>query len=114
MSSAGRVDERRLFSRFACCATAVLRQEGLAQTATLVDISLNGALLELPSGSDSWKHDRFQLEIAFGDRGAACVASAAVVHRRDNRLGCQFLDIEPDSIERLREMVLSLGKPDEL
>ncbi len=76
----------------------------------VMDISLNGALIEVPEESEGQPGDPCTLVLQL-DLGESVVRmEGRIVHRREGRIGmrCERLDLE--SIEHLRRLVeLNLG-----
>ncbi|MCL1096093.1 PilZ domain-containing protein [Shewanella kaireitica] len=105
------MNERRQFSRVLFSNPAQLRcQEAVWQT-TLLDISLNGALVETPA---QFAPDTEQLQLSFTipDSDIQVQMETELVHQKDNQLGlaCQHIDVE--SISHLRRLVeLNVGDP---
>jgi len=75
---------------------------------TVADISLNGALLELPQDLTIQSGDDVRLELIHPQTKKLALADAVVVHTKAGHAGCRFTEIDPESIERLRELLLWL------
>jgi hypothetical protein len=107
------VAERRHFWRASFHAPAQLALQSGIRDAALLDISLKGALVELPSGDLVVAGEQCQLRLPIGEAGQAIVMRATVVHVHDGRwlgLHCDGIDI--DSITHLRRLVeLNEGDP---
>jgi hypothetical protein len=108
MKSSGNPSERRLFSRVRCSLTATLRQGDGVWKCNVADISLNGALLELPQDLTIQSGDDVRLELIHPQTKKLALADAVVVHTKAGHAGCRFTEIDPESIERLRELLLWL------
>ncbi len=101
--------ERRLFSRVACRQPASLQRGGDAWSCTLVDLSLNGALLDIPEDFATRAGERYRFHIPFfvgAPEGAEVFADVIVVHARERSVGLRFEDVDPESMPHLRELIL--------
>jgi hypothetical protein len=103
--------DRRRFWRAAFHAEAQLVDASGVTPATLLDISLRGALLRLPS---SW-HGRVgtaaQLELRLADDAQVSMA-VVVCHVEGPRVGLRCEAIDLDSVTHLRRLVeLNAGDP---
>ena len=94
------MDERRKFSRILFATNAHL-QQGVAQwETTILDLSLNGALVE----------DAITLSFILPESDIEIRMETELVHQKNAQLGlkCNFIDV--DSISHLKRMVeLNLG-----
>lgn len=113
----GKLPERRRFHRFPFHAAGVLLVPNVGPLACeLVDVSISGALVLLPSsvGRIAGRHPRLDLVMRnSGDSGEAgiCVTVAAVWQSKE-QLGCRFLGVDPESFVRLKALVEDhLGDP---
>ena len=110
MANARTVDERRRFSRITFHRPAELDLRRAQVKGELLDVSLKGALVQVPHGSDAEVGQPCALVIRL-DAGDAAIRMAGVVaHRRGTLLGfrCDAIDLE--SIAHLRRLVeLNLG-----
>lgn len=106
-------NERRKFWRAAFNAPVKLVCGDAAVTATLDDISLRGALLEVPAGWQGNAGDRCQLHLRLGGAGDEEIAmSARISHVEGRKLGLACESIDLDSITHLRRLVeLNSGDP---
>jgi hypothetical protein len=103
--------ERRHFWRAAFRSSVLIIGPAAAAEAELLDISLKGALVELPSGWKGKLGDSCRLELRLAD-DAVIAMEAVVTHLEDRRAGlrCQRIDLE--SITHLRRLVeLNAGDP---
>lgn len=101
--------ERRIFSRIAFDSTITLKQGNEQWTATLIDLSLKGLLIEKPA---DWSADTSQLIEAQIDLDKETIITMSLNWRHNNNgqvgFECEHLDI--DSIIHLRRLVeLNLG-----
>ena len=83
--------------------------------ATLIDISLKGALIQKPDGWTAKKGDAGQLRIVLSDNISTISMDVKVAHVENEHVGfhCEHIDI--DSITHLRRLVeLNLSDPDML
>ncbi|MGS0680539.1 PilZ domain-containing protein [Shewanella sp. 125m-7] len=103
------MDDRRLFSRLIFTTDAKLINHDNSWETKLVDISLNGALVERPQGF-ALTDAPLTLEFTIQDSEVCVQMQTRVVHQKDNQLGlaCQYIDVE--SISHLRRILeLNLG-----
>jgi hypothetical protein len=105
--------ERRHFWRASFHAPAQLTLSDGVREAELLDISLKGALLELPAGSGVSADQRCRLRLVLGKGGEAIAMDTTVAHVQGGRwvgLRCDAIDL--DSITHLRRLVqLNAGDP---
>ncbi|MRR50835.1 MAG: PilZ domain-containing protein [Rhodocyclaceae bacterium] len=103
--------ERRRFWRAAFHSPARLVTESHLLSAQLVDISLKGALLELPEGMSVPKGEKCRLHLDLAEKEGISMWSTAVhVEGRHLGLRCDSLDL--DSATHLRRLVeLNAGDP---
>ncbi len=113
MTSSDRKDERRHFSRIPFDARTTLRRaDGREWHGALLDISLNGALLERPQDWDGETRADLVLEILLTET-ARIRMEVAVAHVEAHYLGLRCTHIDLDSIAHLRRLIeLNLGDPE--
>ena len=102
-------NERRHFHRILFDAPVTVTGSDESVSTRLIDISLNGVLLEIESPSPWKPGDRLELNIRLGDE-AFIDMQAVVAHSERGQLGltCEHIDME--SIAHLRRLVeLNLG-----
>jgi hypothetical protein len=100
--------ERRQFWRASFHAPAQLTLPGGVREAELLDISLKGALLELPTGTAAALDEPCQLRLALGSGDDAIVMDTTVSHidsGSGRRVGLRCDAIDLDSITHLRRLV---------
>jgi c-di-GMP-binding flagellar brake protein YcgR len=88
--------------RFRCIAPAGLNGR-------VIDLSLNGALLESDAEPTCHGGDVIDLLLEL-DETRPFAAKARVAHVRGQRIGIEFHEIEPPAFEQLSELVLSLKR----
>jgi hypothetical protein len=108
---AGKIgDERRRFSRIGFHRPADL---GVGRTSTacqVLDVSLRGALVEVPGTFEARAGERCTLVIRLDAGDVEIRMEAEVAHREPTRVGVQCVEIDLDSISHLRRLVeLNLG-----
>ncbi len=105
--------ETRRFSRITFHRPAVLEAGGTRATCEVLDVSLRGALLEVPPGFQAGAGAPCALEIRL-DAGDATIRMAGkVAHREPGRVGVRCEEIDLESITHLRRLVeLNLGDDD--
>lgn len=102
-------NEERRFSRITFDADTVIRQFENAWSVVLIDVSLNGLLIEEPFG---WNIEIDQPLTAVIKLGGDTVIELEVLwrHTDDNLVGFQCQHIDLESISHLRRLVeLNLG-----
>lgn len=108
-------DERRRFSRIAFHRPAELDAAGLRTSCDLVDVSLKGALVEVPVAFTQGVGSRCSLTIHLDAGGAAIRMEGEITHREGDLVGVRCDEIDLESIAHLRRLVeLNLGNDDVL
>jgi len=97
--------EKRHFTRIAFDARARLLQGESDWPTHLLDISLKGALVELPAGSALKKGDSVSLHLLLSDEETEIYMEGHVVHQEQNHLGLVCDHIDVDSVSHLRRIV---------
>jgi len=107
--------ERRLYSRLTCGELTALLRNDRTVACRVLDISLNGALLNLPEDFTVRAGTRYEIEIPHtAGEGGTISADVALVYVQGCRAGCRFVEIDATSLEVLRELILSLANPSDL
>ena len=106
--------EQRHFSRIPYHAAVQLHftLPDIVQAATLLNISLKGALIETlqPTNPDVGKNCRSTLSLSEG--GEDIIMEGKIVHQKGNYIGIECQHIDMDSMINLRRLVeLHLGDP---
>lgn len=106
-------NERRRFWRAAFSAPVKLVTENAAFDAALDDISLKGALLEMPAGWQGKLGERCRLHLRLGGALDEEIAMwGRVSHIDGQKIGLACENIDLDSITHLRRLVeLNAGDP---
>jgi len=103
-------DERRRFSRITFHRPAELDAVGERIDCELLDISLKGALVEVPASSPARSGHRASLTIRLDAGDTSIRMSGEIVHREGAMVGLRCSEIDIDSIAHLRRLVeLNLG-----
>ncbi|HMW17082.1 MAG TPA: PilZ domain-containing protein [Accumulibacter sp.] len=105
--------DRRHHTRIAFASPAFLLANAEEIPVRLLDISLKGALVELPPGTALRRGTATLLRIDLGQDDQQIRIEASIAHLEDQLAGiaCQTMDI--DSATLLRRLVeLNLGNPD--
>ena len=77
---------------------------------SLIDVSLNGALISQPEGYELTKGQNVRLEIDLGETHNLIAMDAVVTHLENEHVGLKMQQIDVDSISHLRRLVeLNLG-----
>ncbi len=105
-------DERRHFSRVTFDNPGVLTSGGYSLDVQVRDLSLNGALLELPASSELSHNARCRLELPLSAEATICM-DLELMHREGSLAGFRCLAIDLDSMSHLRRLVeLNTGNTD--
>jgi hypothetical protein len=107
--------EHRRFSRIPFTADAQLHVGGQAWRSELIDISLKGALVALPTGAVFQVGDAVRLDLSV-DGGAFTIRmDTEIAHLEGGRVGLRCRNISLESVTHLRRLVeLNLGDPAKL
>ncbi len=106
----GPSDERRRFSRIAFHRPAEIEAAGVRVTCELLDVSLKGALVEVPASFAGARGQPCTLAIRLDAGDATVRMDGEIVHREGPALGLRCTGIDLDSIAHLRRIVeLNLG-----
>ncbi|MEE4302905.1 MAG: PilZ domain-containing protein [Wenzhouxiangella sp.] len=102
--------ERRRFHRFPFHADCELvDDEGRPHACELLDLSINGALVELdrPGDFDSARAGDLTLKLRGLSDGtrAEIVVDVKALRVEQRRVACRFLHIDPDSFENLKDLI---------
>ncbi|MGI2023064.1 PilZ domain-containing protein [Shewanella glacialipiscicola] len=103
------MDERRMFSRILFATDARLTQGETKWETTILDLSLNGALVEEPPHFNN-SGEAITLCFTLPESDIEISIDTELVHQKNAQLGlkCNFIDV--DSISHLKRMVeLNLG-----
>lgn len=103
-------NERRRFSRIAFHRPAEVEVRGRRTSGELLDVSLKGALIEVPVGADLPVGTACSLSIHLDEGGATIRMEGEVAHAKGQHLGFRCDEIDLESIAHLRRLVeLNLG-----
>lgn len=103
--------QQRRFSRIPLDLGVTLRDDQNHWDTRLLDISLQGALVETPATFVAVPAQRYVLSVHL-DGGPDISMEVAVAHQEDDQLGLDCKDIDVESITHLRRLVeLNLGDP---
>ena len=97
--------ERRKFNRVVFAAPATLKQGDKKWKTTVIDVSLQGALIAYPDEFEAELELDFELEIEIVEAKKHIVMHGYIVHHANHRLGFKVKDIALDSITELRRIV---------
>ncbi len=110
MASVMSHDERRHFSRIPFHRPATLALGGAELGCALLDVSLKGALVELPRALEAAPGQPCTLTIRLAGDEALIRMEAVVAHLEGTTLGVRCTAIDLDSIAHLRRLVeMNLG-----
>jgi hypothetical protein len=106
-------DERRRFSRITFHRPAELEAQGERISCELLDVSLKGALFEVPASARARVGAPATLTIRLDAGDAIIRMGGQIVHREGAQVGLRCVEIDIDSIAHLRRLVeLNLGDED--
>ncbi len=102
--------ERRRFFRAGYLKPAQLQQGDQIWKTTLLDLSLQGALLKRPENWNAQAHGLFMLTFTLDDSDIQISMEVEPTHLDDNRLGVYCHHIDIDSVSHLRRLIeLNVG-----
>jgi hypothetical protein len=108
-------DERRQFSRITFHRPAELDARASRVTCEVVDVSLKGALVEVPFSFRTHVGARCTLTIRLDAGDAVIRMEGEIAHRQGTLVGVRCVEIDLDSISHLRRLVeLNVGSDDVL
>ncbi len=113
MSPTAAHEDKRRFSRVPFQSKVLVSSEDGKWFCELIDISLKGILITLPSNWTAEPGEQFQVELVLDPHEAIIRMESAVAHIENDHVGlvCQHIDI--DSISHLRRLVeLNVGNPE--
>ncbi len=103
-------DERRRFSRIVFHRPAELDARAERATCEVLDVSLKGALVEIPTTFRAGVGQPCTLTIRLDAGEARIQMEGEIVHRQGTQLGIRCKEIDLDSIAHLRRLVeLNVG-----
>lgn len=109
------VTEQRHFQRVPFATSSTVAFRGERHDAEVVDISLKGALLNLPVLPEVQRGDVCTVAIALSNSDIVIEFEAEVAHLRAPLLGVKLLKIDIDSMIHLRNIVeLNTANPDQV
>jgi hypothetical protein len=107
--------EHRLFHRIRFVLKTDVEINGKSREATLVDISLKGALITFPHELHPETGLPCQLTIHLDASDIKLIISGEVIHTHENVTGIKFTLIDLDSMIHLRRLLeLNSAKPDQV
>jgi hypothetical protein len=100
-----KADERRRFSRIAFHRPARLQAGAVEVTCEVLDVSLKGALVEVPISFGARGGERCTLVIRLDAGDAIIRMEGEIAHREGTLAGVRCTEIDLDSIAHLRRIV---------
>jgi hypothetical protein len=106
-------ENRRRFQRVLFDADTRIEGDSGGISAKLIDISLNGALIERPKHWSAATGEKVTISITLDQEEAfSILMQAEVAHTEEDRIGLHCEHIDMDSITNLRRLLeLNLGDP---
>ena len=109
------MENRRQFTRILFSINAILEIEQQNYPVTIHDISLNGALVTMPSAEHSLKGKLGLLHFDLANGESVVEMHIAVVHTEPEEVGLQCNAIDIESVSHLRRLIeLNLGDDEQL
>jgi hypothetical protein len=107
-------ENRRKFQRVLFDADTRIEGESVNTPAKLIDISLNGALLERPKHWSTTTGEKVSISIELDQQEEFSInMQARVAHADDDKVGLHCEHIDMDSITNLRRLLeMNLGDPE--
>lgn len=107
-------EDRRRFTRIPFKCDAIISNGSEEWPTQLLDISLNGALIEQPQQWQAEIGETYQLIIKLSGSDISIVMNVAqIMYLRDNHVGFKCEKIGIDSVTHLRQLIeFNLGDPD--
>lgn len=103
------MDEKRKFSRISFAMDAQLSRADKVWTTNILDLSLNGALVEEPADF-STEHSPITLSFSLQGSDIQVEMETLLIHQKNGHLGLKCQHIDVDSISHLRRMIeLNVG-----
>ena len=103
-------NEKRRFSRVDFNTNTTISSDSHHWQSHLVDISLKGALIDLPEGWSGKIGDEFKVAVILKEDEVSIDMTTSVAHIQDNRIGFRCEHIDFSSITHLRRLMeLNLG-----
>jgi hypothetical protein len=110
MSGRPKTDDRRKFSRVGLALPVQLEVPPARQSCVLRDVSLKGALVEVPAGLVVEVDQPVTRVLSLEAEGVTIRMQGKVAHRHDNLVGVRCGSIDLESIMHLRRLLeLNLG-----
>lgn len=97
--------EKRQFTRIAFDASARLIHDEQNWSTHLLDISLKGALIELPKAADLHKGDSVTLYLLLSDEETEISMEGHIAHQEKGHIGLVCDNLDVDSASHLRRIV---------
>lgn len=102
--------DQRQFTRITFDSPVYLSNGQSTWQSELVDISLNGVLIDTPAGWDGAVGDQFKLTLDLNDSDIEIRMEVEVAHMENQHIGFHCKHIDLDSITHLRRLVeLNVG-----
>jgi hypothetical protein len=105
MSAVGPDNERRRFLRQPFTSRVTCERDGVTTTATLIDISLHGALIDLSVDIDARVGDAVVLTVPLDEGATSITMKTKVAHRSGLRAGLCCVAIDIDDMTHLRRLM---------
>lgn len=106
-------ENRRKFQRVLFDADTRITGDSLDTPTKLIDISLNGALIQRPKHWSTAMGEKLSLSIKLDQEEYFIHMQAKVAHIEDDKIGLHCEHIDMDSITNLRRLLeLNLGDPE--
>lgn len=99
------MEEKRRFIRVACKEKVLVELNNHMVSATLINISLNGALVEFENDMTFQQGDRWKIALPLVTSDITLRFGAEVFHRSDTMAGVKFVHTDLDTMIHLRSLI---------
>ena len=105
--------DKRQFTRIPFQAMARFDAGGTQYKVALIDISLNGALIEEPEDFCGKQGDTVLFDLILADEASNIKVESIIIHISNKRIGLKNLHLDLKSVTHLRRLVeLNTGDPE--
>jgi hypothetical protein len=101
----GLMEEKRRFNRVVCEEKAMIEFNNYLVRAKLINISLNGALVEIENDIIIRQGDTWKIALLLANTDIILEFRSKVVHRNKNMAGVKFIHLDLDTMIHLRGFI---------
>ncbi len=99
------MEDKRRFTRIVCYEKVLVVFGGVKIPAALMNISLDGALIEFQNDVAFGPDDIFEINLPLNNSNILLQFGTKVVHRRNNVAGVKFIHVDLDTMIHLRSFL---------